>query len=153
MPHGQQEPGRDGGPHRDEPQRRLAGRPRLGLVPLQPQGRRGRPGRAGRQDVTEDDVLEATLEAGADAVNDLGEAFEVVSEATDLVAVRTALQAAGVDYDSADASFVPDLQVQLDAEGAGKVFRLIDALEDLDDVQNVYANFDVADEVMEQLDA
>ena len=61
--------------------------------------------------VTEDDVLEATLEAGADAVNDLGEAFEVVSEATDLVAVRTALQAAGVDYDSADASFVPDLQV------------------------------------------
>jgi transcriptional/translational regulatory protein YebC/TACO1 len=103
--------------------------------------------------VTEDDVLEATLEAGADAVNDLGEAFEVVSEATDLVAVRTALQAAGVDYDSADASFVPDLQVQLDAEGAGKVFRLIDALEDLDDVQNVYANFDVADEVMEQLDA
>ena len=103
--------------------------------------------------VTEDDVLEATLEAGADAVNDLGEAFEVVSEATDLVAVRTALQVAGVDYDSADASFVPDLQVQLDAEGAGKVFRLIDALEDLDDVQNVYANFDVADEVMEQLDA
>jgi transcriptional/translational regulatory protein YebC/TACO1 len=103
--------------------------------------------------VTEDDVLEATLEAGADAVNDLGEAIEVVSEATDLVAVRTALQAAGVDYDSADASFVPDLQVQLDVEGAGKVFRLIDALEDLDDVQNVYANFDVADEVMEQLDA
>ena len=103
--------------------------------------------------VTEDDVLEATLEAGADAVNDLGEAFEVVSEATDLVAVRTALQAAGVDYDSADASFVPDLQVQLDAEGAGKVFRLIDALEDLDDVQNVYANFDIPSDLMEQLEA
>ena len=103
--------------------------------------------------VTEDDVLEATLDAGADEVNDLGDAFEVITEATDLVAVRTALQAAGVDYDSAEASFVPDLQVQLDAEGAGKVFRLIDALEDLDDVQNVYANFDVSDEVMEQLDA
>ena len=57
--------------------------------------------------VSEDDVLEATLDAGAEDVNDLGEAFEVVSEATDLVAVRTALQAAGVDYDSADASFVP----------------------------------------------
>ncbi len=61
--------------------------------------------------VSEDDVLEATLEAGADDVNDLGESFEVVSEATDLVAVRTALQAAGVDYDSAEASFVPDMQV------------------------------------------
>ena len=67
--------------------------------------------------------------------------------------MRTALQAAGLDYDSAEASFVPDLQVELDGEGAGKVFRLIDALEDLDDVQNVYANFDVPDAVMEQLDA
>ncbi len=102
--------------------------------------------------VTEDDVLEATLEAGADAVNDLGESFEVISEATDLVAVRTALQAAGVDYDSAEASFVPDLHVELDAEGAGKVFRLVEALEDLDDVQNVFANFDVPDVVLAALD-
>jgi len=103
--------------------------------------------------VTEDDVLEATLEAGAEEVNDLGDAFEVISEATDLVAVRTALQAAGVDYDSADASFVPSMQVELDREGAGKVFRLVEALEDLDDVQNVFANFDVSDDVMESLDA
>jgi YebC/PmpR family DNA-binding regulatory protein len=103
--------------------------------------------------VSEDDVLEATLEAGADAVNDLGDSFEVVSEATDLVAVRTALQAAGVDYDSAEASFVPDLQVELDGDSAGKLFRLIDALEDLDDVQNIFANYDVPDAVMEELDA
>jgi YebC/PmpR family DNA-binding regulatory protein len=103
--------------------------------------------------VSEDDVLEATLDAGAEDVNDLGESFEVVSEATDLVAVRTALQDAGLDYDSADASFVPSMQVELDAEGAGKIFRLIDALEDLDDVQNVYANFDVSDEVMASLEA
>ncbi len=103
--------------------------------------------------VSEDDILEATLEAGADDVNDLGEAFEVISEATDLVAVRTALQAAGVDYDSAEASFLPDLQVELDRDGAGKVFRLVDALEDLDDVQNVYANFDVSDDIMEELEA
>ena len=102
--------------------------------------------------VTEDDVLEATLDAGAEDVNDLGEAFEVISEATDLVAVRTALQAAGVDYDSAEAQFVPDMQVELDRDGAGKVFRLVEALEDLDDVQNVYANFDVPDEVMAELD-
>jgi YebC/PmpR family DNA-binding regulatory protein len=103
--------------------------------------------------VTEDDILEATLDAGADAVNDLGEAFEVVSEASDLVAVRSALQAAGIDYDSADASFVPDLQVELDKDGAGKMFRLVDALDDLDDVQNVYANYDVSDEVLEELEA
>jgi YebC/PmpR family DNA-binding regulatory protein len=100
---------------------------------------------------TEDDVMEAVLEAGADEVNDLGESFEVISESSDLVKVRTALQEAGIDYESADASFVPSMTVELDAEGAGKIFRLIDALEDSDDVQNVYANFDVSDEVMEQV--
>lgn len=103
--------------------------------------------------ITEDDVLEACLDAGAEDVNDLGETVEVISEATDLVAVRTALQGAGYDYDSAEASFVPSVQVELDESSAPKVFRLIEVLEDLDDVQNVYANFDVADEVMEALDA
>ncbi len=103
--------------------------------------------------VGEDDVLEATLEAGAEEVNDLGESIEVVSEATDLVAVRTALQAAGIDYDSADASFLPSMQVELDEAAAGKVFRLVEALEDLDDVQNVYGNFDVSDDVLAALDA
>ena len=103
--------------------------------------------------VSEDDVLEAALEAGAEEVNDLGEAFEVISEATDLVGVRSALQAAGIDYDSAEAQFVPDMQVELDKEGAAKVFRLVEALEDSDDVQNVFANFDVSDEVMAQLEA
>jgi YebC/PmpR family DNA-binding regulatory protein len=103
--------------------------------------------------VTEDDVLEAALDAGAEEVNDLGDAFEVISEATDLVAVRSALQDAGLDYDSAEASFLPSMQVELDKEGAGKVFRLVEALEDLDDVQNVFANFDVSDDVMEALEA
>jgi YebC/PmpR family DNA-binding regulatory protein len=103
--------------------------------------------------VTEDDVLEAALDAGAEEVNDLGESFEVISEATDLVAVRTALQDAGLDYDSAEASFVPSMQIELDKDGAGKVLRLVEALEDLDDVQNVYANFDVADDVLAALDA
>jgi YebC/PmpR family DNA-binding regulatory protein len=103
--------------------------------------------------VSEDDVLEATLEAGAEDVQHLGEAFEVLSEAGDLVVVRTALQDAGIDYDSADASFVPSMQVELDGDTAAKVFRLVEALEDLDDVQNVYANFDVSDEVMAELDA
>ena len=103
--------------------------------------------------VSEDDVLEATLEAGAEEVNDLGDSFEVVSEATDLVAVRTSLQGAGLDYDSAEASFVPSMQVELDESAAGKALRLVDALEDLDDVQNVFANFDVSDEVLAALDA
>jgi len=99
----------------------------------------------------EDDVLMAVLDAGAEEVNDLGEAYEVVSEATDLVAVRTALQAAGIDYDSADASFIPSVYVPLDEDGARKVFRLIEALEDSDDVQNVWANYDVSDEIMESV--
>jgi YebC/PmpR family DNA-binding regulatory protein len=104
-------------------------------------------------ELTEDDVLGAVLDAGAEEVNDLGEAFEVISEATDLVAVRTALQDAGIDYDSADANFVPTMQVELDEEGARKIFRLIDTLEDSDDVQNVFANFDVSDDVMAKVDA
>jgi YebC/PmpR family DNA-binding regulatory protein len=118
---------------------------RKGVV-LVPRSQEGR-------EVTEDDVLEATLDAGAEEVNDIGDAFEVVSEASDLVAVRTALQAAGIDYDSAEASFVPSMNVELDAAAAGKVLRLLEALEDLDDVQNVFGNFDVSDDVLETLDA
>jgi YebC/PmpR family DNA-binding regulatory protein len=98
--------------------------------------------------LSEDDVLAAVLDAGAEECNDLGEAFEVVCEPGDLVAVRSALRTAGIDYDSAVSSFVPSVLVPLDEHGAGKVFRLIEALEDCDDVQNVYANFDVSDEIM-----
>jgi YebC/PmpR family DNA-binding regulatory protein len=101
--------------------------------------------------VTEDKVLEAVLEAGAEEVNDMGEAFEVVCGASDIVPVRTALQGAGIDYESADSSFLPSLSIPLDADGAAKVFALIDAIEELDDVQNVYSNFDVSDEVMASL--
>lgn len=100
---------------------------------------------------TEDSILEAALEAGVEEVNDLGESFEVVCEASDLVAARTALQAASIDYESADSSFLPSMSIPLDAEGAQKVFNLIEAIEDLDDVQNVFANFDVSDEVMASL--
>ena len=102
--------------------------------------------------VTEDDVLEAALDAGAEEVNDLDGSFEVVSDPSDLIAVRTALQDAGLDYDSAEASFVPSMQVELDESGAAKVLKLVDVLEDLDDVQNVFANFDISDEIMAALD-
>ena len=103
--------------------------------------------------LSEDDVLMAVLDAGAEEVNDLGDAFEVISEPTDLVAVRTALQEAGIDYESAETSFLPSMQVEVDEDTARKVFRLIDALEDSDDVQTVYVNADVSDEILEALDA
>ena len=103
--------------------------------------------------VDEDSILGAVLEAGAEEVNDLGGTFEVVSEAGDVVGVRTALQSAGIDYDSAEATFVPSMSVPVDAEVARKVFRLVEALEDSDDVQNVYTNVDVSDEVLASLDA
>jgi YebC/PmpR family DNA-binding regulatory protein len=103
-------------------------------------------------ELTEDDLMLAVLEAGAEEINDLGESFEVVSEPTDLVTVRTALQDAGIDYDSAESSLVPTMTVEVDEETARKVLKLIDVLEDSDDVQNIYANFDVSDEVMAKID-
>ncbi|MGX6601134.1 YebC/PmpR family DNA-binding transcriptional regulator [Micromonosporaceae bacterium Da 78-11] len=102
---------------------------------------------------SEDDVMLAVLDAGAEEINDLGDSFEVVSEPTDLVAVRTALQDAGIEYDSAESSLVPTMTVPVDEEGARKVFKLIDVLEDCDDVQNIFANADVSDEILAALDA
>jgi transcriptional/translational regulatory protein YebC/TACO1 len=93
----------------------------------------------------------AVLDAGAEEVNDLGDTFEVISAPTDMVAVRTALQEAGIDYESADLAFLPSVEIDLDEDQARKVFKLIDALEDSDDVQDVYANYNVSDEVMEKL--
>jgi YebC/PmpR family DNA-binding regulatory protein len=101
---------------------------------------------------SEDEVMMAVLDAGAEEVTDLGESFEVVSEAGDMLAVRTALQEAGIDYDSADSNWLPSVTVPLDEDSAKKVFRLLEALEDSDDVQDVYANFDVSDEVLAALD-
>ena len=103
--------------------------------------------------LSEDDVLDAVLDAGAEEVNDLGEAYEVLSAATDVVAVRTALQEAGIDYESAETGFVPSMQVEVDEDTARKIFKLIDALEDSDDVQNVFANADISDEILAALDA
>ncbi len=99
----------------------------------------------------EDDVLLAVLDAGAEEVNDLGDAFEVVSEATDLHAVRTAVTTAGLPLQTADVAWMPTLSVPLAEEPARKVLRLVDALEDLDDVQNVWFNADISDDVMESV--
>jgi len=102
--------------------------------------------------VDEDAILEAVLDAGAEEVKDQGGGFEVITEPSDLVPARSALQAAGIDYDSAEAEFVPNLTIEADADTARKVFRLIDALEDSDDVQNVYSNFDLSPEVQAELE-
>jgi YebC/PmpR family DNA-binding regulatory protein len=103
-------------------------------------------------DVTEDDILLAVLDAGAEEVKDQGGGFEVVTDPSQLVEARKALQDAGIDYDSAEAEFVPNLSIEVDAETARKVYRLIDALEDSDDVQNIYVNLDVSPEVQAELD-
>jgi len=109
-------------------------------------------GKGGSNDgLTEDDVLAAVLDSGAEEVNDLGDSLEVISEAGDLVAVRSSLQQAGIDYDSAEVAFLPTMEVPLDEEQARRVFRLIEAIEDSDDVQDVYANYSVSDDVMAKL--
>jgi YebC/PmpR family DNA-binding regulatory protein len=102
--------------------------------------------------VSEDDILLAVMDAGAEDVADQGGGFEVITDPSQLVAARTALVDAGIDYDSAEAEFVPNLRVEADAETARKVFRLIDALEDSDDVQNIFTNIDVPADVQALLD-
>ena len=102
---------------------------------------------------TEDDVMMVALEAGAEEIEPHAEGFEVTTDASDLVAVRAAIQEAGLDYESADVEFVPSLKVEIDADTARKVFRLIDALEDSDDVQNIYSNFDLAADVQAELES
>lgn len=100
----------------------------------------------GGRNLTEDDLVEATLEAGADEVIDEGEGFTILCEPNDVVEVRKAVQAAGLDYESAEVRMLPDYDTTIDAEVAEKIERIVDALEDLDDVQNVYDNADAPEE-------
>ena len=93
-----------------------------------------------------------TFAAGPRTLYAVTRCLEIISAATDFVAVRRAVQDAGIDYDSAEASWVPNLQVPLDADGAKKMIRVIEALEDSDDVQDVFANGDIPDDVLAELD-
>ena len=101
----------------------------------------------------EDSILEAVLEVGVDDIQDRGEQFLITTDPSQMVAVRSALQNSGIDYESADVEFVSSMPVQVDVDTARKVFALIDALEDSDEVQNVYSNFDMSAEVAAALDA
>lgn len=103
-------------------------------------------------ELTEDDVLMAVLEAGAEEVNDLGEEFEVICAPTDLQEVKTALNDAGIEVEVAEQDFRASVEVELDETDAKKLLNLVDALEESDDVQNVYTNADISDEIMKSLD-
>jgi YebC/PmpR family DNA-binding regulatory protein len=98
--------------------------------------------------LTEDDMLEAALDADPEEVNDLGDSFEILTDPNNTVAVRTAIQQAGLDYESAEVSFVPDYTQPVDGPTAEKLFKIVEALEDSDDVQNVFSNADVPDEAL-----
>jgi YebC/PmpR family DNA-binding regulatory protein len=108
---------------------------------------------AGAAQTSEDKILELTIEQGAEDVSLIGENFVITTEPGDLVAARSALQAGGVDYESADVEWVPGLRIEADAETAEKVIKLIEALEELDDVQSVYSNFDLSADVLAQLES
>ena len=101
---------------------------------------------------TEDQVMEAALEAGADDVRDEGGTWEIHTAVADFAAVRDALEAVGMEMDSAELSMIPQNTVEVDADTGRKLMRLVDALEDNDDVQNVHANFDLPDEVLAELE-
>jgi len=102
--------------------------------------------------LSEDDLLMAVLDAGAEEVRDRGEDYEVVCQPADLAAVRDALKTEGIEIEDAGQEFRADVEVDLDVEGAKKMLRLIDALEDSDDVQNVYTNMAISDDVAAQLE-
>ncbi|MFD1214035.1 YebC/PmpR family DNA-binding transcriptional regulator [Arthrobacter sp. GCM10027362] len=106
-----------------------------------------------KKDLGEDDVLMAVLEAGAEEVRENGDNFVVTSEPSDLRAVVSGLEQAGIEYETDEVEFVPSMNVEVDLDAARKFTRLVDALEDLDDVQNVYANVDFSDEVLAALEA
>ena len=108
----------------------------------------------GDRELSEDDVMEAALEAGLEEVEDAGDNWEAMSDPNDVVEVRKAVEAAGLEYESAEVQFVASFDTTVtDVDTAKKVFNIIDALEDSDDVQNVFTNIDLAPEVEAALDA
>jgi YebC/PmpR family DNA-binding regulatory protein len=97
----------------------------------------------------EDEIMLTALDAGAEDIRPSGEQFEVITAATDFPGVRTALEVAGIAMETSEVTQLPSTAVNVDETTARKVLALVDALEDLDDVQTVYGNFDISDEVLE----
>jgi YebC/PmpR family DNA-binding regulatory protein len=112
------------------------------------------PKKVGPKDMTEDDLMLVALDAGADDLQDQGDTWLLTSDPSELGRLRAALEEAGIEFDSADLTLLPTTTVPLETEGEAKrVLRLIDLLEDHDDVQNVYANFDIPDAIIEMVEA
>jgi YebC/PmpR family DNA-binding regulatory protein len=107
---------------------------------------------AKNSETTEDSILEAVIEVGVEDIENRDEQFVITTDPSNMVSVRTALQTAGIDYESADVEFISGMQLQVDADTARKSIALIDALEDLDDVQNIYSNLDISPDVLAQLE-
>jgi YebC/PmpR family DNA-binding regulatory protein len=104
--------------------------------------------------ISEDDIMLAALDAGAEDLVDEGDTWRLTTAPSDLPNVRDALETAGIAFDSADVTMLPTNTVPLDsAESAKAVLRLMDAIEEHDDVQDVYANFDIPDELLQAIDA
>lgn len=104
-------------------------------------------------ELSEDDVLMAVLDAGAEEVQAVGDMFEIISAPSDIQAIKEALVEAEIEVEQAESDFRADVLVPLNADDARKIFKLIDALEDSDDVQNVYTNIDLSDEVLAELES
>ena len=103
--------------------------------------------------ITEDELMEVALDAGAEDLRDQGDTWELTSDPASLGALRAALEGAGVAFDAAEVMMLPTTAVPLDEANAKKVLRLVDALEDQDDVQNVWSNFDIPDSVLQAVEA
>jgi len=100
---------------------------------------------------SEDDIMTAAIDAGADDVVQDGDEFQVITQPADLAAVREGLAAAGIESDQAELTMIPKNTVMLEENDARKTMKIVDALEDNDDVQEVYTNFDIPEDVLERL--
>ncbi len=104
--------------------------------------------------MSEDDLMLTAIEAGADDIAAQGNEFHITCEASETMEVRTALEAAGVKVTSSDLTMVPGALIDIETiEGARAILKVIDALDDQDDVQEVYTNFDMSDEIVAALNA
>ena len=98
-----------------------------------------------------DQIFEIALEAGAEDVKDEGDVYEVITDPGDFIPVREAMAAAELQWETAETPMIPQNQVMLEGKSAETMLKLMDALEDNDDVQNVYANFDISDDELAKI--
>ena len=96
-------------------------------------------------------IFEIALESGAEDVRDEGDIYEVITDAGNFIEVRDAMAEAGLQWETAEATMIPQNQVELESKPAETMLKLMDALEDNDDVQNVYANFDISEEELAKI--